>query len=220
MRLSALFILFINLASYGQVQLKFQPTWNKQIFQLGDTLEINQSENIRFDTYRFYLSDLTFYRDSLVVYSDSEKAHLLDLEFDSTLQVSFPELASNSYNIISFRFGIDSTTNVSGAMSGDLDPMHGMYWSWQSGYINCKLEGQIIGTKTTDFQYHLGGYLPPFEASTKLQLASSSSGNINVELNNIFNQLLSDQSGLNIMSPCSQAVELSNTLAHSFYFSK
>lgn len=26
-------------------------------------------------------------------------------------------------------------------MDGDLDPLNGMYWAWNSGYINMKIEG-------------------------------------------------------------------------------
>ncbi len=220
MKLSILSCFLFYSISYGQVELTFQPTWNKQSFKLGDTLQIINSESIRFDTYRLYISDLVFYSDSTIVYADPAKAHLLDLEHDSTLHIPFPYLPANSYNIISFRFGIDSITNVSGAMSGDLDPMYGMYWSWQSGYINCKLEGQIIGTKTSNFQYHLGGYLPPFDASSKIRIPSDSTGTVSLELSTVFSQVLTEQNGLNIMSPCSQAVGLSNILAHSFYFSK
>lgn len=220
MRLSVFFCLLFHFVSYGQVDITFQPTWNKQTFELGDTLQMTNSESIRFETYRIYVSDVAFYFDSTMIYTDPAKAHLLDLEHDSTLHISFPDLPANSYNAILFRFGIDSITNVSGAMPGDLDPMYGMYWSWQSGYINCKLEGQIISTKTTGFQFHLGGYLPPFDASSKIRIPSDSTGTISLELSAVFSQVQAEQNGLNIMSPCSQAVGLSNLLAHSFYFSK
>lgn len=220
MRLIVLFVLAFNLVSFGQVNLAFKPTWNEKTFKLSDTLPLKNAQRIHFETYRFYLSDLAFYNDSTLIFSDTEKAHLLDLAFDSTLQISFPNLPKNSYNFVSFRFGIDSLTNVSGAMHGDLDPMYGMYWSWQSGYINCKLEGQIIGEKTTAFQYHLGGYLPPFDASAKIQIPASSDESLSLELSSIFSQILAEQNGLSIMSPCTQAVGLSHSLAHSFYFSK
>lgn len=53
--------------------------------------------------------------------------------------------------------------NVSGAMGGDLDPMKGMYWTWNSGYINFKLEGNSpeCPSRNNAFQFHLGGYTSP-----------------------------------------------------------
>lgn len=67
--------------------------------------------------------------------------------------------------------GIDSTTNVSGA-GGDLDPTKGMYWTWQSGYINFKLEGKsnLCKTRNNEFQFHIGGYLFPFSCVQTIQL--------------------------------------------------
>jgi hypothetical protein len=51
-------------------------------------------------------------------------------------------------------------------MGGDLDPTKGMYWAWQSGYVNFKMEGKspTCPTWKHKFQLHLGGYLAPFNA--------------------------------------------------------
>ena len=212
--------LLIGFKSFSQVEISFAPLWGGTKLELNDTLSINDQTRIRFDTFRFYISDLAFYKDSSLVYSDPEKAHLLDLEFDSTLFLRFPELSNSSYDKIAFRFGIDSLTNVSGAMSGDLDPMYGMYWSWQSGYINCKLEGKIIDQRSSDFQLHLGGYLPPFDASSPVVLNCCSGNKLSLDLKNIFQNSIAEKTGLNIMSPCSAAAGISNQLANSFYFAK
>ena len=40
--------------------------------------------------------------------------------------------------------GVDSVLNYNGVHEGALDPINGMYWTWQTGYIHCKLEGKII----------------------------------------------------------------------------
>ena len=59
---------------------------------------------------------------------------------------------------IYFQIGIDSLTNVSGDLDGDLDPALGMYWAWNSGYINMKLEGKSSSCKSVkkEFQFHIG----------------------------------------------------------------
>ena len=73
---------------------------------------------------------------------------------------------------IKFNLGIDSLTNVSGVMGGDLDPTKGMYWTWQSGYINFKMEGSsaVCPTRNHEFQFHIGGYQDPFYAMQTLEL--------------------------------------------------
>lgn len=212
--------LFIGFRSSAQVEISFTPLWGGSRLVLNDTLNIDDQTQIRFDTFRFYISDLAFYQDSVLVYADPEKAHLLDLEFDSTLFMQFPGLSNSAYNKITFRFGIDSATNVSGAMSGDLDPMYGMYWSWQSGYINCKLEGKIIDQRSSDFQLHLGGYLPPFNTSGLVALNCCNGNKLSLDLKPFFENSIAEKTGLNIMSPCSAAAMISNQLANSFYFTK
>jgi hypothetical protein len=81
------------------------------------------------------------------------------------LKIDFDKNITDDFDEIQFSIGIDSLTNVSGAMGGDLDPVNGMYWSWQSGYINFKVEGnsEKSGAVHKDFQFHIGGYLKPFE---------------------------------------------------------
>jgi hypothetical protein len=87
------------------------------------------------------------------------------------------------YNRISFNLGIDSMTNVSGAMGGDFDPTKGMYWTWQSGYINFKLEGKSNACKTrnNEFHYHLCGYSYPFSSMQPIVLNIASTDSIVIE---------------------------------------
>lgn len=71
-----------------------------------------------------------------------------------------PYLALEDINIqnlssISFLVGVDSNQILNGVMEGDLDPGNGMFWTWQAGYINLKLE-YLEGKSQHDF--HIGGY--------------------------------------------------------------
>lgn len=76
--------------------------------------------------------------------------------FVSSLQV-------NEGDTVYVNWGVDSLTQVSGAMRGDLDPQIGMYWAWQSGYISAKLEGRYVAANGLEkpFTFHLGGYQNP-----------------------------------------------------------
>jgi hypothetical protein len=78
------------------------------------------------------------------------------MHFKSPLQV-------HAGDRVEVHWGVDSLTQVSGAMHGDLDPQHGMYWAWQSGYIAVKMEGRYTDAtgKSRAFTFHLGGYRTP-----------------------------------------------------------
>lgn len=69
-------------------------------------------------------------------------------------------LWSRSYSSYgSLKLGVDSNLNALGVHRGDLDPLQGMYWSWQSGYIHFKLEGEWEQDgKMQPFVFHIGGF--------------------------------------------------------------
>lgn len=118
---------------------------------------------------------------------------------------------------VKFGIGIDSVINTSGAFGGNLDPTNDVYWSWQSGYINMKLEGEIIAPRLRKFEYHLGGYTSPFAAHQ-----SSSVFPIN-NVTEIHINLLTFLEGsqkidiYKTMSPSKQSVKLSELLTQFFY---
>jgi hypothetical protein len=64
------------------------------------------------------------------------------------------------YDAVSFLLGVDSLHNISGAQSGALDPMNGMFWTWNSGYVSIKIEGNSPHSNLPRhlIEYHLGGY--------------------------------------------------------------
>lgn len=61
--------------------------------------------------------------------------------------------------------GMDSLCQTNKPMQGDLDPIHGMYWTWHSGFVHIKVEGSLRGKS---FEYHLGGYQGDFASAQKL----------------------------------------------------
>lgn len=65
-----------------------------------------------------------------------------------------------NFSKLSFTLGVDSAHNCSGAQEGDLDPLNGMFWTWQTGYINFKLEGfsPAAQNENNKLEYHIGGY--------------------------------------------------------------
>jgi DNA-binding XRE family transcriptional regulator len=105
------------------------------------------------------------------------------------------------------------------AMGGDLDPTKGMYWTWQSGYVNFKAEGfyEKCPTRQGAFQFHLGGYMPPFLAARRIQIAATPGKNQQLQLDlTPFVDQVNWAKKHSIMSPGAETVRLSNVLATSF----
>jgi hypothetical protein len=172
-------------------------------------------DSIQFDNIRFYLSNIQFETIDNQIVSDVEKAHLLDVFEPSTLKIALKSIDFNKMKTMRFNIGIDSLTNVSGALDGDLDPQKGMYWAWQSGYINMKVEGRSPQCKNRKnvFQYHIGGYLQPFYAMRQIEMPlnvqNTEGGVLKMDLAKFFENItISTQNS--IMMPCKEAMQLAN----------
>ena len=131
-----------------------------------------------------------------------------------TLDIKLKQDNNKHIKSLKFNIGVDSLANVSGALKGDLDPVNGMYWAWQSGYINMKLEGRSSSCKTrkNEFQFHIGGYMKPNYAMRKVILEPKKSNftvEINVDVAELFSKL--ELSKINsVMVPGTKAMQIAN----------
>jgi len=227
-------LLFIALYTSALAQsrgerISFHPTMN------GESMEIGQSyyatalkDSVRFDALKFYISAIQLFQDEQLVFTLQKKHYLIDLENRESLIVDLKtkedvdfkkgEGFDLKYNRIQFSLGVDSLTNSSGAFGGDLDPTNGMYWTWQSGYINFKLEGvsKVCPARKNVFQFHLGGFLGEENALQKISLAVSGKDNkIEFAIDEWLEQInLKEQ--YQIMSPSVEAVKMSKLVADLF----
>lgn len=195
----------------------FHPNYSQQSLNPEVYYRLNAQDSIQFTSFKFYISQLELMNGNNVVWKDKVKYHLIDAFDEKTLVLQFP--SNISFTKIKFQLGIDSLTNVSGAMGGDLDPTKGMYWTWQSGYINFKLEGKsnLCKTRHNEFQFHLGGYQQPFNCLQTVFVTVKSTTKI--KLNMDISKLLDHISLLqlnHIMSPSYDAVKLSEKIYESF----
>lgn len=186
---------------------------------LETPLVYHGDDSLALHTLRFYCSNLVFLNQGKVVFQDPANCHLLDFESEKSLSLPFDLAPNQQFDQIRFQLGIDSLTNIAGAMGGDLDPTKGMFWTWQSGYINAKLEGYYskCPARNHAFQFHLGGYLAPFQTVQTVVLAAPHAQQLQLQLDlsPFFEQL--DWAGKSsIMSPGKEAVTLSATLSKSF----
>jgi hypothetical protein len=126
-------ISLINSNISGQSYIKIEPTYESKPLILDSTY----SDQTRITSLRFYIGNIKLMKDTQIVF-EHPSYQLMDAKFTETLKITVPKV---SFNKIAFSIGIDSLTNNQGALTDDLDPQNGMYWTWQSGYINFKLEG-------------------------------------------------------------------------------
>jgi hypothetical protein len=107
-----------------------------------------------------YITKMKFYYDDSIVYIPDIDAHLIDISQPNTCQWHEVIPQDMVFNNVKFTIGVDSLTHTLGPLDGALDPINGMYWTWQSGYINVKIEGSSEKSKAkrNSFQYHIGGY--------------------------------------------------------------
>ena len=171
-QLLVFFAISIQLSSLAQgFQLTIQPIYHGSPLLLTDDKE---EEGI--NLFKCYLSSFELYKAGKLVWKEVSSYHLIDAAVTSSTKLTLDIPPGLDFDQLSLTLGVDSLASVSGAMGGDLDPSKGMYWSWNSGYIHFKLEGNHKGsmTKALGYEFHIGGYLPPFQTAQKIFLKCTS----------------------------------------------
>ena len=195
-----------------KANLTIVPKFKEDNLQL-DKAYVLENDSIKITNLKFYISNLKYYKNDSLIYTSNKKAHLIDLSKELSLQIN--EKKSFDFDKVKFNIGIDSLTNVSGIFEGDLDPANGMYWSWQSGYINFKLEGtsSLCPSRKNKFYWHIGGYSPPF--NTLRQVALKTNEKVIIQLGELFEEI--DVSvKYQVMSPNDNAVQIADKLPSLF----
>lgn len=219
-KLGILFFIFFSMVVNAQPQfhsLRFRFTFG------GEEIELQKSyfseamnDSIQLETVKLYVSNIHFKKDGKIVDTTSKKFYLIDLENKFSRDISFAGLGVRPCDTLEFSIGIDSLMNVSGAMGDDLDPVHGMYWAWQSGYINFKIEGKsnVCKTRNNVFQFHVGGYSSPYPSIQHFKFAISKTDNVTIEipLDDLLEKI--DIRNTNeVMSPGKKSVEISRIVS-------
>lgn len=204
------------------ISVNFSLSFNNHHFLINDSVYFphHHTDSILFSECKFYLSQVEFRHKKRVVWKEENSYHLINYRQQdlTSFQLSLPD--SVHFDAIHFLLGTDSITNVSGAMGGALDPVHGMYWTWHSGYINFKIEGKhsAISTPKKEFIFHLGGYQYPNATAQWLTFECQDPTNIRLAFD--LSQWL-EASGFtekpNLMSPGARAQTLSQLAASCFH---
>ncbi|MCW3121619.1 MAG: hypothetical protein JWQ38_1111 [Flavipsychrobacter sp.] len=148
-----------------------EPVFNGAPLKLADQYYVNEHGDTLFiDLFRFYITNLQLRSDKTV--AKDVNSHLVDAEVTYSCRFAVNNVAEGNYTSLHFTLGVDSVTNTNGANGGDLDPVNGMYWAWNSGYIMAKMEGRsnVCKTRHHAFEFHIGGYMPPYNAARTVSI--------------------------------------------------
>jgi hypothetical protein len=153
--------------------IEINPVFGNKKLIPGKTTFINAAgDTLSIELFRFYLSSFKLVFENGTEFVETNSYHLIDIIDSTHPTITIKNIPAGKIQKVEFSIGVDSTKCVAGALEGDLDPVNGMYWSWNSGYINAKIEGKSKSCKTFQnaFEFHIGGYLPQENSLRKVTL--------------------------------------------------
>lgn len=161
-------------SSTGSITVKFENYSGANPLVLNTVDYVNANgDTFKVSLFNYYISNIKLIAADSSIYSESESYHLIQADLNSSLQFSLPNIPIKNYVAIQLTIGVDSLRNVSGAQSGALDPVNGMFWSWNSGYIMAKIEGTSpqSGQSSKLLKFHVGGFSGVNNSIRTLRLA-------------------------------------------------
>jgi hypothetical protein len=202
-----------------EILIQIQPIISDQMAVLQKNYYVEElKDSVSLDHLRFYVSNISFLKNGKVYKLEGQRYFLIDLEHSESWVLSLKVKGLERPDSLRFNIGVDSAMQVKGAQGGDLDPMHGMYWSWRSGYVNFKCEGKskrCPGEKNA-FVFHIGGYRAPFNTIQRVMLPVKE-GPLMVQMD--LTPLFSEKNILEnfkVMSPNKAALDIANQLPNLF----
>ncbi|HEY8734177.1 MAG TPA: MbnP family protein [Puia sp.] len=158
----------------------------------GVPLQLNKKylnafgESFEISRFRFYTGKIApIYSDGRFKSKISSKYHLIDFSDSSSTRIELPVMAGLCEGI-RFQLGVDSLDQNRGAQTGALDPVRGMFWTWNSGYVNLKIEGYSAASPQPAhvIEYHIGGYHYADNTVWKIKMNSTNDESFRVSKEN------------------------------------
>ncbi len=144
----------------GKIAFAFANTVNGDAISMNSTWYRNEhGDSFQVTKFNYYISNIKLHNKEGGVYATPESYQLIQQEDLSSLTFTLDNVPAGNYTSVSFLIGVDSIRNVSGAQTGALDPVHGMFWDWNTGYIMAKFEGNSPqSSRDGKIVYHIGGF--------------------------------------------------------------
>jgi hypothetical protein len=183
-------------ANQGNLILHFNNMVNGAALKLNDTAAVYQNANgdsYTITTFKYYVSNVVLTDEGGKATNLPDSYYLINAADSLSLNPQINNIPAGKYKAISFTIGVDSARNFAGAQTGALDPAHGMFWSWNSGYIFLKMEGESAQSKAKlhKLTFHIGGVKQPHNTirafsqtlDEPLVIAANKTAEMNIETN-------------------------------------
>ena len=124
-------------------------------------------EQFTLSTFNYYISNIRLRKADGTEYAQPESYYLVKESDPASKHLHLTDVPAGDYTGVSFIVGVDSTRNKAGAQTGALDVNNSMFWSWNSGYIFFKMEGNLLAASAYPakaFLMHVGGSGKPYDA--------------------------------------------------------
>lgn len=147
-------------ATTGELRMEIEHIAGNQPLVLSTSwYQTENKDSIRINKLAYFLSNFKLAKKDGTQFVEPESYYLVQYQSSGSVYLVIKNLPPGEYTGIDFLVGVDSLHNVSGAQTGALDPLTGMFWDWNSGYIMAKMEGDYMAAgKPTPMAYHLGGF--------------------------------------------------------------
>ena len=111
-----------------------------RILHVQQTYINGAGEQFTVRNFRYYISNIVLKNK---LQSETHEGYFLIDQSDDASKEIILQTNLDSVSAIQFLLGVDSLRNVTGVQTGALDPAMDMYWTWNTGYVMAKLEGQL-----------------------------------------------------------------------------
>jgi hypothetical protein len=218
----SLVICFFPFLFFGQqkVNITVQLDYNHQPLEFGRSYFSKQKDSLRVTQFKCYLSNVKLHFKDGSTQAIDKKYILIALDSAATQKIDFYQSNPLLPDYLECSIGVDSIPNTQGALADDLDVQNGMYWAWQSGYINWKIEGTSASCAThkQQFAFHIGGYKANQNAlrTIRLPFGATSYKLLHIELANFFDEI-SLQNTNTVQIPGVQAMQLADLFTKTLW---
>ncbi|WP_316829379.1 MbnP family protein [Pedobacter aquatilis] len=145
--------------------IEFENQVNGAALALNTTTYKNaKNEDFKISTFKYYVSNIKLSKADGSSYLIPESYFLIDESKTASKIITLNDVPTGDYTKIEYTIGVDYARNFAGAQTGALDPINGMFWTWNSGYIFVKLEGTSPQSTATGnaLTFHIGGVTDPY----------------------------------------------------------
>ncbi|MFI5186873.1 MAG: MbnP family protein [Chitinophagales bacterium] len=169
----------------SHIFLQFNTVVGPRQFFLGSTYINSFGESFSISKFKYYVSNIEFGNPVSGAKEFIPGSYYLINESDSVSRKISIDITGSSYTTVSFLLGVDSLKNVSGAQGGALDPVNDMFWTWNTGYVMAKLEGNSPFSRQIHhaIEYHVGGFKGENSVLQKIDLVIPAENSLPVKRN-------------------------------------